>query len=217
MHRDIVNFVVVTRSVLPAQPNWKDPNELPQDRFRRHNVDRRPLEILEKDGERHRVCQALPRPPRAHSKRIRECGWCDVRQHRSGRHVQGVRRDQLWYAHPPPCVLPEAASDLWMDEKLDLINMIDLGFTPGACCWVHRRGQAQPLLAVYVARGSDCTRTRILPVYRSARDTPTIRIYDGRGPDNPLHTIETLHKSPVHVLTVRPPLPTPKTHLIGSP
>lgn len=30
----------------------------------------------------------------------------------------------------------------------DMINMIKLGFTPHACCWVHRRGQAQGLLAV---------------------------------------------------------------------
>ena len=38
-------------------------------------------------------------------------------------------------------------------RELDLINMIDLGFTPRACCWVHRRGQAQALLAVCVTRG----------------------------------------------------------------
>jgi hypothetical protein len=31
-----------------------------------------------------------------------------------------------------------------------MINMIKLGFTPKACCWVHRRGQAQGILAVYV-------------------------------------------------------------------
>lgn len=30
----------------------------------------------------------------------------------------------------------------------DMINMIKLGFTPHTCCWVHRRGQAQGLLAV---------------------------------------------------------------------
>src|SRR5258708_6263486 len=32
-----------------------------------------------------------------------------------------------------------------------------------------------------------------------------IRIYDGRGSNTPLHTIGGLHKSPVHVLAVRPP------------
>lgn len=32
-----------------------------------------------------------------------------------------------------------------------MINMIKLGFTPLACCWVHQRGEAQGILAVYVA------------------------------------------------------------------
>lgn len=31
-----------------------------------------------------------------------------------------------------------------------MINIIKLGFKPHACCWVHKRGQAQGLLAVYV-------------------------------------------------------------------
>lgn len=33
-------------------------------------------------------------------------------------------------------------------KEIDMINMIKLGFTPHACCWTHRRGQAQGLLAV---------------------------------------------------------------------
>jgi peptidylprolyl isomerase domain and WD repeat-containing protein 1 len=36
----------------------------------------------------------------------------------------------------------------------DMINMIKLGFAPKACCWVHRRGQAQGVLAVYVLSSS---------------------------------------------------------------
>lgn len=31
---------------------------------------------------------------------------------------------------------------------LDMINIIKLGYVPHACCWVHKRGQAQGLLAV---------------------------------------------------------------------
>lgn len=31
----------------------------------------------------------------------------------------------------------------------DMINMVKLGFTPKSCCWVHRRGQAQSILAVF--------------------------------------------------------------------
>ena len=31
---------------------------------------------------------------------------------------------------------------------VDMINMLKFGYIPHACCWVHRRGQAQSLLAV---------------------------------------------------------------------
>ncbi|KAJ6559163.1 hypothetical protein DFH09DRAFT_1036533 [Mycena vulgaris] len=67
--------------------------------------------------------------------------------------------------------------------NFDMINIIKLGFTPHCCCWVHRRGQPQGLLAV-----SDAA-------------TGAIRLYDGRGGDTPLHTIESLHRFPVHVMT----------------
>lgn len=36
----------------------------------------------------------------------------------------------------------------------DMINMLKLGFTPKACCWVHRSGEAQSLLAVCVLPAS---------------------------------------------------------------
>ncbi|KAF5385705.1 hypothetical protein D9757_005503 [Collybiopsis confluens] len=67
--------------------------------------------------------------------------------------------------------------------NFDMINIIKLGFTPHACCWVHRSGQAQTLLAV------------------SDASSGTIRLYDGRGGDLPLDTIETMHRSPVHLMT----------------
>ncbi|KAG6855549.1 hypothetical protein H0H87_001249 [Tephrocybe sp. NHM501043] len=67
--------------------------------------------------------------------------------------------------------------------NFDMINIIKLGYVPYACCWVHRRGQAQGLLAV------------------SDSKSGTIRIYDGRGDGKPLETIETLHHFPVHILT----------------
>ncbi|KAG2129450.1 hypothetical protein DEU56DRAFT_817175 [Suillus clintonianus] len=66
--------------------------------------------------------------------------------------------------------------------NFDMINMLKLGFTPHACCWVHRRGQAQGLLAV------------------SEQGTGTIRLYDGRGNDTPLLTIKQLHRFPVHLM-----------------
>ncbi|KAF9241111.1 hypothetical protein BU15DRAFT_45146 [Melanogaster broomeanus] len=63
-----------------------------------------------------------------------------------------------------------------------MINMLKLGFTPHACCWVHRRGQAQGLLAI------------------SEQSTGVIRIYDGRGDDKPLFVVDKLHRSPVHLM-----------------
>ncbi|KAK7048388.1 peptidyl-prolyl cis-trans isomerase cyp15 [Favolaschia claudopus] len=66
--------------------------------------------------------------------------------------------------------------------NFDMINIIQLGYTPHCCCWVHRRGQAQGLLAV------------------SDAENGVIRLYDGRGGDKPLETIETLHRSPVHLM-----------------
>lgn len=32
---------------------------------------------------------------------------------------------------------------------IDMMNMLKLDFVPHACCWVHRRGQAQGLLAMW--------------------------------------------------------------------
>ncbi|KAJ7212087.1 hypothetical protein GGX14DRAFT_621669 [Mycena pura] len=67
--------------------------------------------------------------------------------------------------------------------NFDMINIIKLGYKPHCCCWVHRRGQVQGLLAV------------------SDTATGVIRIYDGRGGDTPLETIESLHRFPVHLMT----------------
>ena len=38
-----------------------------------------------------------------------------------------------------------------MCSSIDMINMIKLGFTPLACCWVHKPGTAREVLAVYVS------------------------------------------------------------------
>jgi len=48
---------------------------------------------------------------------------------------------------------------------------------------VHRRGQAQSILAI------------------SEHNSGTIRLYDGRGDGKPLETVETLHRFPVHLMT----------------
>jgi peptidylprolyl isomerase domain and WD repeat-containing protein 1 len=67
--------------------------------------------------------------------------------------------------------------------NFDMINIIKLGYVPHSCCWVHKKGQALGLLAV-----ADST-------------SGVIRIYDGRGTDAPLETVDSLHKFPVHVMT----------------
>ncbi|KAF7314316.1 Peptidyl-prolyl cis-trans isomerase [Mycena kentingensis (nom. inval.)] len=67
--------------------------------------------------------------------------------------------------------------------NFDMINIIKLGYTPLSCCWVHRRGQVQGLLAV------------------SDSASGKIHIYDGRGDDKPLETNANLHRFPVHVMT----------------
>ncbi|KAF9161292.1 Peptidyl-prolyl cis-trans isomerase cyp15 [Actinomortierella ambigua] len=63
--------------------------------------------------------------------------------------------------------------------NFDMINMIQLDFTPGALCWVHRRGEAQAKIAIADA------------------DSPAIHVLDGRGDGKPLFTIPKLHPTPV--------------------
>ncbi|OCB88921.1 peptidyl-prolyl cis-trans isomerase [Sanghuangporus baumii] len=67
--------------------------------------------------------------------------------------------------------------------NFDMINMIKLGFIPHACCWVHKKGKAQALLAV------------------SESNSGAIRIYDSRGDDKPLLVVDKVHRSPVHLMT----------------
>lgn len=99
--------------------------------------------------------------------------------------------------------LLQCLSEDFNTRVLDMINMIKLGFIPHACCWVHRRGRAQALLAVYVYP----LNFNLLSIYltilkRSEQTTGVIRIYDGRGDDKPLLTIDKVHRAPVHVMTV---------------
>ncbi|EJD50595.1 hypothetical protein AURDEDRAFT_135422 [Auricularia subglabra TFB-10046 SS5] len=108
----------------------------------------------------------------------------------------GIEFVKHYRAHLAPIVAVSASADGTMFASVsedgtakvfdvvnfDMINMIKLGFTPLTCCWVHRRGQAQALLAV------------------SEDSSSTIRIYDGRGGDTPLYTIPNLHCAPVHLM-----------------
>lgn len=57
-------------------------------------------------------------------------------------------------------------------------------------------------------RTSFDSKTRALTLSNSSDwESPTIRIYDGRGDGKPLHTIEKLHRHSVLVMTVSPLIP----------
>ncbi|KDQ09914.1 hypothetical protein BOTBODRAFT_36728 [Botryobasidium botryosum FD-172 SS1] len=108
----------------------------------------------------------------------------------------GIEYVKDYRAHLSPIVGVSASADGTMFASIaedggakvfdvvnfDMINMIKLGFTPLACCWIHKRGQAQALLAV------------------SEKDSSTIRIYDGRGDGTPVEVIANLHRFPVHLI-----------------
>ncbi|EKM51860.1 uncharacterized protein PHACADRAFT_127818 [Phanerochaete carnosa HHB-10118-sp] len=110
---------------------------------------------------------------------------------------QGIEFVKVYRAHLAPIASVSASADgqlfasvaedgsakVFDVGNFDMINMIKLGYTPHACCWVHKRGQAQGLLAV------------------SEQSTGVIRLYDGRGNGEPLETIDKLHRSPVHIMT----------------
>lgn len=67
--------------------------------------------------------------------------------------------------------------------NFDMINILKLDFKPKACCWVHHPSDGGTLLAI------------------SDWDSPTIRIYDGRGDGSVLYKIDKLHRHSVHVMT----------------
>ncbi|KAI5099434.1 peptidylprolyl isomerase domain and WD repeat-containing protein 1, partial [Silurus meridionalis] len=63
--------------------------------------------------------------------------------------------------------------------NFDMINMLKLGFHPGQCEWIYNPGDA------------------INTVACSEKATGKIHVYDGRGSNQPLHTFEKLHTSPL--------------------
>lgn len=110
---------------------------------------------------------------------------------------QGVEFVKHYRAHLAPIIAVSASADgqlfasvaedgsakVFDVGNFDMINMIKLKYTPRTCCWVHRRGQAQGLLAI------------------SDQNSGIIRLYDARGNGDPLETIDKLHRSSVHVMS----------------
>lgn len=71
--------------------------------------------------------------------------------------------------------------------NFDLINMIELQYTPRACCWIHRRGSADIMLAI------------------AEENSTAIRFYDGRGDGSAIQTITHIHREPCHILEYNEP------------
>ncbi|GAA5872288.1 hypothetical protein JCM1840_004117 [Sporobolomyces johnsonii] len=71
-------------------------------------------------------------------------------------------------------------------ENFDMINILKLPYNPRTCCWIHGGKDGRTLLAI------------------TDFDSSAIRIYDGRGDGTPLHTLETLHRKSVHLMTYNP-------------
>lgn len=70
--------------------------------------------------------------------------------------------------------------------NFDMINMLKLSYTPGCCGWIYNSGDAIPALAI------------------SEKESARVHIYDGRGSNTPLHTVEKLHYKPVRVIRYNP-------------
>ncbi|XP_048875534.1 peptidylprolyl isomerase domain and WD repeat-containing protein 1 [Brienomyrus brachyistius] len=63
--------------------------------------------------------------------------------------------------------------------NFDMINMLRMGFHPGQCEWIYNPGDA------------------ISTVACSEKSTGKICVYDGRGGNQPLHTFDKMHSSPL--------------------
>uniref|UniRef100_A0A8C1X6Q3 peptidylprolyl isomerase n=1 Tax=Cyprinus carpio TaxID=7962 RepID=A0A8C1X6Q3_CYPCA len=70
--------------------------------------------------------------------------------------------------------------------NFDMINMLKLGFHPGQCEWIYNPGDA------------------ISTVACSEKSTGKIFVYDGRGSNEPLHTFEKMHTTPLSQIRLNP-------------
>lgn len=70
--------------------------------------------------------------------------------------------------------------------NFDMINMMRLPFVPGRCEWIFRAGDAIPALAI------------------SEAETGKIHVFDGKGTNEPLHTLDKQHSAPVVLIKYNP-------------
>ncbi|KIH90348.1 peptidylprolyl isomerase domain and WD repeat-containing protein 1 [Sporothrix brasiliensis 5110] len=90
----------------------------------------------------------------------------------------------------------------------DLLSMIAIDFVPRCICWVHRRGASLPLLAVadaessaihiYDGRGEAAAATSKKPPTDAA-------VVDDVAPQKPIHTIKSMHRTPVTLMAYNEP------------
>ena len=109
MHRDMINFVVVTRCASFPKRQSGLTLKMQQYGLRYYDVHRRSLEALEKTGNGHRVRQALSRAHVAHRWRFSKRGWGAVCQRVGGWECKSFRRRQFrcvcYIANAPPHIL----------------------------------------------------------------------------------------------------------------
>jgi peptidylprolyl isomerase domain and WD repeat-containing protein 1 len=63
-----------------------------------------------------------------------------------------------------------------------MINILKLDFLINDLCWIYEKGQADLILAC------------------SDKESPEIKIYNGKGSSDPLVCIKKLHKQPVNII-----------------
>lgn len=68
--------------------------------------------------------------------------------------------------------------------NFDMINIFNFDYVPNYAAWIHEAGDAVQAVAV-----------------SGTSDSPSIRIYDGRGSSQPLKIIEKMHMKPVICMT----------------
>jgi hypothetical protein len=156
---------------------------------------------MEKTGHGHRIRQALSRAHVAHSWRFCKCGRGTVCKRGRGRECKSFRRCQFRCV----CYIVMHLKQFLKRPGLERHDQHD-----------QTRIHAESLLLGASERPSTGHPRRVcafvlvfaLPFVRCSRhvsseqNSGAIRLYDGRGDEKPLETVEKLHRFPIHLMTV---------------